>query len=48
MKDIQITSPTPAQKLDITEGAETRKKSFGKKSKLNKLRGLKFDGKKEE
>lgn len=37
-----------AQKLDVKEDAETRKKSFGKKSNLNKLRGLKFDGKKEE
>jgi len=34
-----------AQQLDVKEDAETRKKSFGKKSKLNKLRGLKFDGK---
>ena len=34
-----------AQQLDVKEDAEARKKSFGKKSKLNKLRGLKFDGK---
>lgn len=33
------------QELDIKEQATTRKKTYGKKSKLNKLRGL--DGKKE-
>ncbi len=33
------------QELDVKEEAKTRKKTYGKKSKLNKLRGL--DGKKE-
>jgi hypothetical protein len=33
------------QELDVKEQAKTRKKTYGKKSKLNKLRGL--DGKKE-
>ena len=33
------------QELDIKEEPKTRKKAYGKKSKLNKLRGL--DGKKE-
>ncbi len=33
------------QELDVKEEAKTRKKTYGKKSKLNKLRGL--EGKKE-
>ena len=32
--------------LDVNESAETRKKSYGKRSKLNKLRDL--DGKKDD
>lgn len=36
------------QELDIQENATSRKASFGKKSKLSKLRNLKFDGEEKE
>ena len=36
----------PSQELDVKKEAKTRKKSYGKKSGINKLRGL-DNGKKE-
>jgi competence protein ComGC len=42
---IEEESKRTKQELDVKKEAKTRKKSYGKKSSLNKLRGL--NGKKE-
>ena len=36
------------QQLDVKENPETRSSTFGKRSKLSKLRDMKFNGKKKE
>ena len=46
VKLIEQEQTKPAQELDVKKEAKTRKKSYGKKSGLNKLRGLE-NGKKE-
>ena len=46
VKLIEQEQTKPAQELDVKKEAKTRKKSYGKKSGLNKLRGL-DNGKKE-
>lgn len=46
VKLIKQEQTKPAQELDVKKEAKTRKKSYGKKSGLNKLRGL-DNGKKE-
>jgi hypothetical protein len=39
--------PEQKQELDIKQDPVARKKSFGKKSKLSKIRNIKKDGKEE-
>ncbi len=46
IKLIEQEETKPTQELDVKKEAKTRKKSYGKKSGLNKLRGL-GNGKKE-
>ena len=46
IKLIEQEETKPTQELDVKKEAKTRKKSYGKKSGLNKLRGL-SNGKKE-
>lgn len=47
-KIVEEEKKKEAQKLDVQEDAVARKTTFGKKSKLGKLRGLKFNGEEEE
>lgn len=47
-KIVEEENQKEIQELDVQEDAVARKTTFGKKSKLSKLRNLKFDGEKEE